>query len=155
VPAALTLPTNLALFIFTCIYQIILILDAIRQRNSIQAIAAYLLNVGLLVYAALQRGQIKNIALTIGDSVLSPKENFVHTEMDIWGSIALVLLIIPYIIAAGCVILGAITWMVTQDWKWDIYKQLHGDLMLKRRLLAFQVRSFKSCEENWCTDETG
>jgi len=53
-----TIPTYLALFIFGFIYQLALVWDALRLKNTIQVIGLCLYNLGLLIYATVQYDQI-------------------------------------------------------------------------------------------------
>ena len=140
VTPSLTLPTNLSLFCFGFFCQILLIWDAIRMRNNIQIVAVCLQNLGLLIYAGIQRGQVRRVVDIMKEARDRNNESIVNLDMDIWGSIGLILLLIPCIIGAGSVILGAIAFKVIEEFSWTTYKKLHGDLNMKRRLLAFQVK---------------
>ena len=45
---------------FGYIYQLVLVYDALRLKNTIQVIGLCLYNVGILIYAAIQLDQIKD-----------------------------------------------------------------------------------------------
>lgn len=59
-PEELTIPTFLTLFIFFFIYQLALVVDALRLKNTIQIIGLVILNLASMLYAAIQRDQIRD-----------------------------------------------------------------------------------------------
>ncbi|KAL8690580.1 MAG: hypothetical protein Q9218_004000 [Villophora microphyllina] len=68
-----TIPTFLALYIFGFVYQLILVYDALRLKNTIQVIGLCLYNVGLLIYAAVQMDQIQEAVTQLSkDSLIEP-----------------------------------------------------------------------------------
>merc|ERR1711964_722170 len=58
--ASRTIPTFLTLYIFGFLYQLLLVWDALRMKNTIQVIGLVMYNVGLLIYGAVQISQIKD-----------------------------------------------------------------------------------------------
>ena len=57
--ASHSVPTYLALFIFGFLYQLVLVYDALRAKNTIQVIGLCLYNVGMVIYSGVQIAQVK------------------------------------------------------------------------------------------------
>jgi hypothetical protein len=135
------------LFIFGFLYLIFLTFDALRLRSNMGIFTACLLNCGLLSYAAIQRTQIKAVIASLAKARDSNKNPLVHLDMDIWDTISPILITIPCIIGAVTAVLLALASKVNDEFAWVIYKQLGGDLQMKNRLIAFQVRY--SCHQRY------
>ena len=74
---ARTIPTFLTLYIFGFLYQIVLVYDALRLKNTIQVIGISLYNIGLLIYAAVQMDQIKDAVVKLNSEG--------KIDLKIWG----------------------------------------------------------------------
>ncbi|KAK5109928.1 hypothetical protein LTR62_006417 [Meristemomyces frigidus] len=128
---ALTIPTYLALFIFGFVYEVILVWDALRLKNTIQVIGICIYNLGLLIYAAVEMDQV-------GDAVrVLEYKNLI--EQGTWMALR------PYLVAAPCLIglitaiMGGIAYKLYDEFAWTIYKHISADLRLKRRYLTYQI----------------
>ena len=129
-----TIPTFLTLYIFGFIYELVLVYDALRLKNTIQVIGLCFLNLGLLIYAAVQMDQIH-------DAVLKLETQPEGTEIDLsaYPDVKPFLIAIPCIIAVGTMLLAAVAWQLYDEFAWTIYKHISADLRMKRRYLTFQV----------------
>jgi len=126
-----TIPTFLTLYIFGFFYQLVLVWDALRLKNTIQIIGLCLYNVGLLIYGSVQMEQIKQAVITlaaVGDINLS-----------IWGQTKPFLIAIPCILAVSTALLSVGAWKLYDEFAWTIYKHISADLRMKRRYLTFQI----------------
>ncbi|KAL8717191.1 MAG: hypothetical protein Q9225_005539 [Loekoesia sp. 1 TL-2023] len=126
-----TIPTFLALYIFGFIYQLILVYDTLRLKNTIQVIGLGLYNVGLLIYAAVQMDQIHDAVTLLN------KKN--HIDSSVWHTVRPYLIAIPCIIALGTVLMAVVAWKLYDEFAWTIYKHISADLRMKRRYLTFQI----------------
>lgn len=126
-----TIPTYLALFIFGFIYQLGLVWDALRLKNTIQIIGLCLYNLGLLVYAAVQYDQINRAVETLNlKTEIAPE--FGHNVQPL-------LVAVPCVLALGTVAFSIVAWKLYDEFAWTIYKHISADLRLKRRYLVYQV----------------
>jgi hypothetical protein len=124
-----TIPTFLTLYIFGFFYQLVLVWDALRLKNTIQIIGLCIYNIGLLIYGAVQMEQIKQaISLLAGDN-----------KGKIWDQTKPFLIAIPVILAFGTVFLSVAAWKLYDEFAWTIYKHISADLRMKRRYLTFQI----------------
>lgn len=124
-----TIPTFLTLYIFGFVYQLVLVWDALRLKNTIQIIGLVMYNVGLLVYGAVQMEQIEDVA----------RELSVEAQADVWSSTRPYLIAIPCILGLGTVLLAFLAWKLYDEFAWTIYKHISADLRMKRRYLTFQI----------------
>lgn len=120
----------MALYIFGFLYQLLLVYDALRLKNTIQVIGLCIYNVGLLIYAAVQMDQIDEAI-----AKLAPK----HIDASVWETERPYLIAIPCIIALGTVLMAVIAWKLYDEFAWTIYKHISADLKMKRRYLTYQV----------------
>lgn len=129
--AALTIPTYLALFIFGFFYQLVLVWDALRMKNTIQVIGICIYNAGMLLYAAVEMNQVNT---AIQELVMRG-----DIESDTWTNLRPFLIAGPCVIALGTVLQGLVAWKLYDEFAWSIYKHISADLRLKRRYLTYQV----------------
>ncbi|KAI9889764.1 MAG: hypothetical protein M1814_004966 [Vezdaea aestivalis] len=135
---ARSVPTYLVLFIFGLLYQIVLVWDALRLKNTIQIIGICIYNAGLLVYAAVQVDQIKrSITALLNPGPGMPR--LLENNENIWQDIKPFLTVVPCILALGSVLLSAVAWKLYGEFSWSIYKHISADLRMKRRYLTYQI----------------
>lgn len=134
--ASHSVPTYLALFIFGFLYQLVLVYDALRAKNTIQVIGLCLYNVGMVIYSGVQIAQVKE---AIDGLIKPPEGGEPQIEEDIWGKLHWFLLACPCVIALGTILLSGVAWKLYHEFAWTIYKNISADLRLKRRYLTFQV----------------
>lgn len=128
VTASKTIPTFLALYSFGFVYELVLVYDALRLKNTIQIIGLCVCNVGLLIYGAVQVEQIKDAIGVLNDnSAIDPA---------VWGQIKPFLIIIPCVVAMGTLLMMIVAWKLYDEFAWSIYKHISADLRMKRRYLT-------------------
>lgn len=133
IPTVKTIPTYLTLFIFGFIYQLVLVYDSLRLKNTIQVIGLCLYNLGMLVYAAIQYDQIKTAIYSLSS------QGYVRPTTQVWKDVQPYLLAVPCIIALGSLVMSFIAWKLYDEFAWTIYKHISADLRMKRRFLTFQI----------------
>lgn len=132
-----TIPTFLTLFIFGFLYELVVVWDALRMKNTIQIIGVCWANLALAVYTAIQVDQIA-MALKIVWDYNSLKPGY--TKDGIWADVQPYLIAIPIIIAVVTFIMVFLTWKLYQEFAWDILKNIGADYRMKKRFLHYQVR---------------
>jgi hypothetical protein len=126
-----TVPTFLSLYIFGFVYELVLVYDALRMKNTIQVIGICICNVGLLIYGAVQIEQIQEAVLVLMDN------NGINK--DIWRQTEPFLIAIPCVLAVGTLLMIFVAWKLYDEFAWTIYKHISADLRMKRRYLTYQV----------------
>jgi hypothetical protein len=136
IPLVITIPTYLTLFIFGFLYQLVLVYDSLRLKNTIQVIGLCLYNLGMLIYASIQYDQIENAI----NGLKTNSPPYILAPDPIWQTVQPYLLAVPCIIAFFSVVMSVIAWKLYDEFAWTIYKHISADLRMKRRFLTFQVR---------------
>ncbi|EEY21103.1 hypothetical protein D7B24_008950 [Verticillium nonalfalfae] len=129
-----TIPTFLALFIFGFLYELVLVWDALRAKNTIQIIGVCIANLALMVYTAIQIEQIQIAVeeLRVGGGLRIGHES-------VWEDIRPYLVAIPCIFSLGTVLMGFVAWKLYQVFAWDILKTIGADYRMKQRFLYYQI----------------
>jgi hypothetical protein len=127
-----TIPTFLAVFMFGYIYQLFLVWDALRLKNTIQVIGLVLYNMGILVYAGIQFDQIKDAADGLNNRAFIP--------VEFWVDVKPMLIALPVLMAVATVFFAFEAWKLYGEFAWTIYKRISADTRLKKRYLTYQVR---------------
>lgn len=134
--ASKIIPTFLALYSFGFIYELLLVYDALRLKNTIQVIGICICNIGLLIYGAVQVQQIRDAV-----SILAVNDVIDYT---VWGETEPFLIIIPCVVAMGTALMLIVAWKLYDEFAWSIYKHISADLQMKRRYLTYQVSASSS-----------
>jgi NADH:ubiquinone oxidoreductase subunit 6 (subunit J) len=117
---------------FGYLYQLFLVWDALRMKNTIQVIGLVVYNLGILVYAGIQYDQIKDAADALHNRAFLPA--------DFWSSVQPMLIAVPAVMAVATAVFSFVAWKLYDEFAWTIYKHISADLRLKRRYLTYQVR---------------
>ena len=132
-PLTRAIPTFLALYIFGFVYQLFLVYDALRAKNTIQVIGLVLLNVGLLIYGGVQFD-------TVSDGVAQlQRQGEISQGSEVWRSVRPFMIAIPCILAFFTCLMAFIAWKLYDEFAWTIYKHISADLRMKRRYLTYQI----------------
>ncbi|KAJ5893372.1 hypothetical protein N7495_005063, partial [Penicillium taxi] len=130
-PSSKTIPTFLALYSFGFLYELVLVYDALRMKNTIQIIGLCMCNVGLLIYGAVQVNQIRTAVTVLFDNkAIKP---------EVWAESEPFLIVIPCIVAIGSILITFVAWKLYDEFAWTIYKHISADLRMKRRYLTYQI----------------
>ena len=133
------IPTYLTLFIFGFLYQLILVYDSLRLKNTIQIIGLCAYNIGMLIYASIQYDQIQKAVANLISA------QYIDKTAHLWDNVHPYLIAVPCVIALFSVILSYVAWKLYDEFAWTIYKHISADLRMKRRFLTFQVSAFLTC----------
>ncbi|KAM5355375.1 hypothetical protein ACJ41O_002021 [Fusarium nematophilum] len=132
----MTIPTFLILFIFGFLYTLVVVWDALRQKNTIQVIGVCISNLALMVYTATQVDQIQEAFDIMGEHNALEANT---TAEELWGDVKPYLIAIPAIIALATVAMVFFSWKLYQEYAWDILKNIGADYRMKKRFLHYQV----------------
>jgi hypothetical protein len=126
-----TIPTYLAVFMFGYLYQLWLVWDALRLKNTIQVIGLVIYNVGILIYAAIQYDQISDAVDKLKD--------WAFVKDGFWKDVKPLLIALPCLMAVATIAFAFQAWKLYDEFAWTIYKHISADLRLKRRYLTYQI----------------
>lgn len=130
---SLTIPTYLTIFIFGFLYQLLLVWDALRLKNTIQVIGLCIYNLGMMIYASVEIDQVRDAIFQLNST------GSIDPAIPLWPELQPYLIAAPCVLAAGTVLLSFVAWKLYDEFAWTIYKHISADLRLKRRYLTYQV----------------
>jgi hypothetical protein len=131
-----TVPTFLTLFIFGFLYELAVVWDALRMKNTIQVIGVCFANLALVVYTAIQ---VDQLSLALMDFEIYGALEVPGSRAATWAKIRPYLIAIPAIISLTTVCMIFITWKLYQEFAWDILKNIGADYRMKKRFLHYQI----------------
>lgn len=117
---------------FGYLYQLYLVWDALRLKNTIQIIGLVMYNVGILIYAAIQYDQIRDASNVLNEVSYLPGA--------FWDKVRVYLIVLPCLMAGFTLLFALEAWKLYGEFAWTIYKKISADTRLKRRYLTYQVR---------------
>jgi len=128
------LSTYYVLFIVAQLFQVILCIDAVFNRNTIQVIGLAAFNFVTLAYSIIQIVQTRTIlqsALAVQLKIVLPSVNHLATQ--------------PYLIAVTAIMfVFAVTfalqaWKLYQEFGWRVFKKIGADLRMRRMFMVYQI----------------
>ncbi|CAG8625050.1 3202_t:CDS:2 [Funneliformis mosseae] len=134
-----------AIFIASLVFQVILCLDALIQKNSIQLKALLAFNILSLVYAALQIQQhitleeegTSEATFSPDDITKFPTPEF--TKQYYIKKMRPIEYIIAGLVLGYSVILGLFSYKLMSEFGWENYKIYSGDLQVRNALLSLTL----------------
>ncbi|RKP09465.1 hypothetical protein THASP1DRAFT_22700 [Thamnocephalis sphaerospora] len=123
------LPVYFGIFIASQVFQVILVIDAIRMQNTIQIIGFLGFNLCCFLYSILQVNQLKTVF-----------ENAQPQEDTSWRTVVNALLIIVAVTIALCE--AVYIWLAKQlyqEFGWKIYKKIGADLIKRRMYRDYHI----------------
>ncbi|KAI9744445.1 MAG: hypothetical protein M1818_001974 [Claussenomyces sp. TS43310] len=130
-----TIPTYLTLFSFGFVYEVFLVYDSLRLKNTIQVIGLCIFNIAMLVYAAVQIDQIHKAILGLATN----RPVYINDPGALWKHLQPCLIAVPCVIAFASLIMAFTAWKLYEEFAWTIYKHISADLRMKQRFLTFQI----------------
>lgn len=103
------------------------------MKNTIQIIGLVGLNVGLLIYGAVQVDQLHDAV-----DILEREKELVQGSST-WTISKPMVIAIPAILAAFTFVLAFEAYKLYNEFAWTIYKHISADLRMKRRYLTYQI----------------
>lgn len=113
------LPVYLGIFAFAHVYQFILAMFAVHQRNIMQFVFLGIFNMALLIYSIIQIYEIKiKSQVVIQESAQQTVRALTTT--------------IPCVISLAQVVYVGLAWKIYQEFGWKVYKLLGADRLVKK-----------------------
>jgi len=130
VSSARRLPVYFSVFGFAHIFQLILAIDAIWMRNTLQFFFLTAFNLILLIYAVVQifeiRSGLPNMAAGSQSAIFNIPIN-------------VLVIIIPFVIALAELAYIFLGWSIWREFGWKVYKLLGADRRIKRLYVHYQI----------------
>ncbi|KAL4069398.1 hypothetical protein J3A83DRAFT_4251064 [Scleroderma citrinum] len=123
--SAKKMPVYLSIFALAHVFQLVLAVDAVYARNTLQFICLILFNLLFLIYAVIQIGEIQNSTTT--------SQGIIHIPVNVLTNI------IPVVISVAEVAYIALGWKIYNEFGWKVYKFLGADRRIKKMYASYQI----------------
>ncbi|SGZ22099.1 BQ5605_C022g09430 [Microbotryum silenes-dioicae] len=121
--------TYLGVFILAVIFEILVALDALQQKNIISIYLITFFQIAMLVYSAVLPSQL-DVALR-GSSA---DTHFVHNHVKGYA------IAIPCVVALVTAGLGFLSWRLNDEFNWELFRRVVGpEVHLRRMYLVYQI----------------
>lgn len=122
-------PVYLGIFVLAHLLQMVLALDAVYNKNTLQFLFLAFFNFSLLLYGSLQIVEVKgNITLMIDQGATAASV-----------PLNVLLIVVPIVIAIAEVFYIGLGYQIWREFGWKIYKFLGADRTIKRIYAHYQV----------------
>lgn len=129
-PSARRLPVYFSIFGFAHVFQLILAIDAVWTRNTLQFFFLTAFNLIFLIYAVVQIFEIRSALQTMTTS----------SQLAIFNiPINVLVIIIPFVIALAELAYVILGWSIWREFGWKVYKLLGADRRIKRLYVHYQI----------------
>jgi hypothetical protein len=122
------MPVYLSIFALAHVFQLVMAVDAVYARNTLQFIFLTLFNASLLLYGIVQIDEVKTIMKDASAAA---------GISDI--PINVLTIIIPIVIGIAEIAYIALGWKIYHEFGWKVYKSLGADRRIKRMNATYQV----------------
>ncbi|KAI9275654.1 hypothetical protein BDA99DRAFT_193057 [Phascolomyces articulosus] len=124
------------LFIIAQIFTVILVIDAVCQKNTIELIALVAFEVGMSAYSIIQYYQSSNLFSNTSDPGISLAVSFLGDSLHAssWAEITQICLMI-----ISSIIFIFLAYKLYLEFGWHIYKKIGADLAMRDRYKMYQI----------------
>ena len=140
VPVSFIVPINLVIFMFTCLYEVILSIDALYHRNNLLLFAICISNVCVLVFSGMHTRQIKETSLQLLYDDYGATAPLVNTKVNFWKQVQWTQIACPIVFGVCSLIIWPCAYQLHREYAWAIYREVRGDAKIKSRYLSYEVR---------------
>ncbi|KAE8361337.1 hypothetical protein BDV27DRAFT_147903 [Aspergillus caelatus] len=123
-PVSYSTPTQLTIFIFCFVYEVILSLVALDQKHDILMIALCVCNTCNFVFSVLG---------------YRDQSDLVEAGQDIWPRVRPPLIAISVVVGVSTCLMWISAFQLHRDFAWSIYRRVNGDAAMKTRYLNYQI----------------
>lgn len=138
-PYAATVPTYLALFIFGFVYEVGLVWDALRLKNTIQVIGLCLYNVGLLIEAAVQFLQLSDVVKYLSNQAPPSPGQGPALQGDFKSQVHPYIIAMPAVIGLGSVLMAICAFYLRKEFKIRVWERFGADKGMKYAVRSYEV----------------
>jgi hypothetical protein len=124
------MPVYLSVFALAHVFQLIMAVDAVYARNTLQFICLTIFNALFLVYAIIQIFEIREI---IAETSALTSDGVSHIPIGILTAI------LPIFISVAEVAYIALGWKIYHEFGWKVYKFLGADRRIKKMFTSYQI----------------
>ncbi|KAJ5181722.1 hypothetical protein N7449_011869 [Penicillium cf. viridicatum] len=132
------IPINLAILVFACVYEFILALDAIHNKNNFLLFAIYVSNMCSFAYSVMKY-QLMESTTTRLFKYRYGYPTLVDTTRNVWPLIQPAIITVCVIIGFGTLVMSPCVYFLHREYSWTIYKCVHGSRQTRTRYLFYEI----------------
>lgn len=138
-----TVSVYLAVFVFGCVFQVVISWDAVRLKNTMQLIGVLIFNIALTVTAAIEIRQVRdalNAQDRYGGGVQcenNPEEEC--RARSLFPSVERYLIAVTGVCFVMEFLLAWLTFKLWKEFGWVIYQKIGADLKVRRMFFWYQL----------------
>ncbi|KAF7718677.1 Uncharacterized protein PECH_001455 [Penicillium ucsense] len=132
-------PINLVIFVFTCLYLVVLAFDAVHHKNNLLLFAICASNVCITVFSGLQPRSMKEAIATLPEARDANRQPLVNVQFDFIGRVYPALVACPVVFGICTALIWPFAYRLHKDYAWAIYRTIHGNTSIKIRYIAYEV----------------
>lgn len=144
-----TVPMYASLFIFGFAYELLLFWDSLRLTSMIQVVGLCLYNLLLTVYAVFQPRQIHDALERLAHAYPMGGPPILANPDLVWGQIKPALIALIWVLAVGTLLMGFLAYKLHAEFAWLVYKVIHADIGMRRRVFTLEVKSIPAGSLPW------
>lgn len=139
VPPSYTVPVDAAIVWFASVYEFLLALNAMHDKNNMLLFAICITNILVVVFAALQYPALKGFCESMPKQRTMFNEPLVDLSKDIWPRARIAQLMVPILGGLCTVGIWPLAYQLHKQYAWSIYRSVQGDVHTRARYLAYEV----------------
>ncbi|TKY90038.1 hypothetical protein EX895_000036 [Sporisorium graminicola] len=138
-----TVSVYLAVFVFGCVFQVLIAWDAVRLKNTIQLIGVLIFNIALTITAAIEIRQVRD-ALDAQDRIAGgfpcPDDpDRLCRAKSLFPSVERYLIAVTAVCFVIEFLLAYLTFKLWKEFGWVIYQKIGADLRVRRMFFWYQL----------------
>ncbi|KAG1825634.1 uncharacterized protein BJ212DRAFT_1259709 [Suillus subaureus] len=119
------LAVYLSVFALAHIFQLVMAVDAVYARNTLQFLSLIIFNLLFLLYAVIEISEIKNSSTN--------SAGILHVPVNVLADI------IPAVISTAEIAYIGLGWKIYNEFGWKVYKFLGADRRIKKMYATYQI----------------
>ncbi|KAJ5470796.1 hypothetical protein N7530_008153 [Penicillium desertorum] len=138
VPVSCMIPINLGILIFAPVYEFILVLDAIHNKNNVLLFSICIFNICRFVYSVMQYISVEDTTTGLFDNRYGTP-TLIDTTRNLWPQIQPAENLVAVITALGSILVCLFVYLLHREYSWVIYKSVQGSSKPRRRYLFYEI----------------
>ncbi|CCF53726.1 hypothetical protein NDA11_006952 [Ustilago hordei] len=138
-----TVSIYLAVFVFGCVFQVLVAWDAVRLKNTMQLIGVLIFNIALTITAAIEIGQVRD-ALNVQDSIAGgitcPDDpSRLCRARSLFPDIERYLIVVTATCGVAEFFMLYLSFKLWKEFGWIIYQKIGADLKVRNMFFWYQL----------------
>ncbi|GAA5978884.1 hypothetical protein JCM11641_003601 [Rhodosporidiobolus odoratus] len=127
-PELQSVATYLSLFIIAVVFEVLITLDAMQQKNIMSLFVLCFFQIAMLVYSSVLPSQLQD--------ALNNSSADTPTVQRLCRAYAIV---IPSTVGACTIAMSGMLWPLYHEFGWDVFKRIGADIQIRRYFMRYQV----------------